>query len=136
MCLIVKRLFKYLRMMPRVQWINEQQKWTICTQLVQLHPTEIQSKLGKVLHRPEIVIKVVQIKILMWTYLLFNYKSCRIVMRKLYESKTKEIIKLLKGSLMIRTRISKLGILSKELFLSRRLFVGEFIVAFDSGNGK
>lgn len=57
-------------------------------------------------------------------------------MRKLYESKTKEIIKLLKGSLMIRTRISKLGILSKELFLSRRLFVGEYIVAFDSGNGK
>lgn len=57
-------------------------------------------------------------------------------MRKLYESKTKEIIKLLKGSLMIRTWISKLGILSKELFLSRRLFVGEFIVAFDSGNGK
>lgn len=51
-------------------------------------------------------------------------------MRKLYEGKTKEIVlwifptviinKVFKDSLMIRTEISKVRILSKEFFLRRR----------------
>ena len=39
-----------------------------------------------------IVIKEVQIKILIWMCLPLSYKSYKIIMRKLYEGKTKEIV--------------------------------------------